>query len=159
VTTPTPQTKAARQAQIAALIGAEVITSQADLRERLAAAGFVVTQPTLSKDLVEIGAIKVRGAQGTPVYALLDEPTAGPDQEARLARLCGEILLQADAAHNLVVAHTPPGAAQYLALALDRTALPSVLGCVAGDDTLFIATPDAASAADLAGRLLDYAGR
>lgn len=154
-----PFSKASRQAKIAALIGSESIASQADLRRRLAEAGYEVTQPTLSKDLVEIGALKVRGAAGTPVYAILDEPSSGPDQEARLARLCGELLLQADAALNLVVAHTPPGAAQYFALSLDRAALPTVLGCVAGDDTVFVATRDVTAATELADRLLDYARR
>ncbi|MDR0415815.1 MAG: arginine repressor [Propionibacteriaceae bacterium] len=152
-----PPTKVSRQAKIAALIEAEAIASQADLRRRLVEEGFAVTQPTLSKDLVEIGAVKVRGASGAPVYALLDGPSAGPNQAARLARLCGEVLLQADAAANLVVARTPPGAAQYLALALDRAALPGVLGCVAGDDTIFIAARDAGTAASLAERLLAYA--
>jgi len=129
------------------------------LRRQLVAAGFDVTQPTLSKDLVELGAVKVRGDAGTPVYAILDEAQAGPGQEARLARVCAELLLQADAAVNLVVAHTPPGAAQYFASAVDRAALAAVLGCVAGDDTVLIVARSEAEAAALATQLLAHAGR
>jgi transcriptional regulator of arginine metabolism len=150
-----PQTKAARQARIAALIAAAPIASQAELRRRLQAAGHDVTQPTLSKDLVELGAVKVRGEAGAPVYAILDEPWSGPSQDARLARACSDLLLQADAAQNLVVAHTPPGAAQYFASILDRAAPPDVLGSIAGDDTILIVTRDAAAATALADRLLN----
>jgi len=154
-----PPTKAARHAKIAALIEADPVGSQAELGRRLAAAGFEVTQPTLSKDLVELGAVKVRGADGGAVYAILEEPQAGPGQEARLARVCSDLLLQADAAQNLVVAHTPPGAAQYVASALDRAGLPAVLGCVAGDDTLLVVTRTEKDARALATRLLSHATR
>jgi transcriptional regulator of arginine metabolism len=155
----TPPTKAARQAKIAALIEASPVGSQAELRRQLLDAGFDVTQPTLSKDLVELGAVKVRGASGAPVYAILDDSPAGPGGEARLARVCADLLLQADAAQNLVVAHTPPGAAQYFASALDRAALPTVLGCVAGDDTILIVTRTTEDATALATRLLAHATR
>jgi transcriptional regulator of arginine metabolism len=154
-----PPTKAARQAKIAALIEAAPVGSQAELRRLLTEAGFAVTQPTLSKDLVELGAVKVRGAAGGAVYAILDEAQAGPGQEARLARVCADLLLQADAAQNLVVAHTPPGAAQYFASALDRAGMAGVLGCVAGDDTIMIVSRSAPEAAALAAQLLGYAAR
>ncbi|MDR1806658.1 MAG: arginine repressor [Propionibacteriaceae bacterium] len=155
----TPSTKAARQAKIAALIAARPVRSQAELRRHLTQAGIDVTQPTLSKDLVELGAVKVRSESGAPVYAILDEAQSGPGQEARLARVCADLLLQADAAANLVVAHTPPGAAQYFASALDRAALPAVLGCVAGDDTILIVARTPTEATDLATQLLAHAER
>ncbi|MFL6099127.1 MAG: arginine repressor [Actinomycetales bacterium] len=142
-----PLTKPARHQRIADLLGREAVHSQPELAQLLARDGVEVTQATLSRDLDELGAVKVRTGSGL-VYALPAEggdrtPRAAVSQEtldARLARLCAELLVTADASANLVVLRTPPGAAQFLASALDRAALPDVLGTIAGDDTVLVIT-------------------
>lgn len=151
--------RAARQARILALIEADPITSQAELAERLAAEDIVVSQGTLSRDLVDIGAVRVRGADGGLVYA-----PPGPEyaadrsaNEAKLARLCAEVLLSADSSANLAILKTPPGAAQYFASAIDRAGVPSVVGSIAGDDTIMIIAREAVGGAALAAWFLDLA--
>jgi transcriptional regulator of arginine metabolism len=157
----TPLTKTARHARIITLLGSHQVRSQTELAELLAAEGVGVTQGTLSRDLVEVGALRVRGAGGHLVYAV---PGDGGDRtphvgefaafEARLARLCGEVLVSAEASANLVVLRTPPGAAQYFASAIDRVGWESILGTIAGDDTILLITRSPAGGAALADRLL-----
>ena len=110
--------------------------SQSELLALLEAEGIGSTQATLSRDLDELGAVKLRGADGgTPVYVIPDDgsPVRGIEGgTARLARLLGELLVSADASGNLAVLRTPPGAAHYLASALDRAALHDVVGTIAG---------------------------
>ena len=148
--TPTPRTKPARHGRIVEILERQAVPSQAVLAGLLAADGFAVTQATLSRDLDELGATKVLGGDDTLVYAVPGEggdatPVAAVGDEAaraRLARVAGEVLLSADSSANLVVLRTPPGAAQYLASALDHTMLPDLLGTVAGDDTILLITRD-----------------
>jgi transcriptional regulator of arginine metabolism len=141
-----PPTKNARQQLVIDLLTTSEVRSQTELAELLAANGVVVTQATLSRDLVELDAVKVRSASGTLVYAV---PAEGGDRrpltpretaasESRLARLCEELLVSADATANLVVLRTPPGAANFLASALDKAELGDVLGTIAGDDTVLV---------------------
>jgi transcriptional regulator of arginine metabolism len=147
-------TKTARHQRIAELLERQAVRSQPEL-----------AQATLSRDLDELGAVKVRSGSGL-VYALPAEggdrtPRVAVSQQAldsRLARLCAELLVTADASANLVVLRTPPGAAQFLASALDHAALPDVLGTIAGDDTVLVITraPDGGGA--LAERLVLQAG-
>ena len=156
-----PLTKTARHARIIALLGAHQVRSQTELAELLAAEGTQVTQGTLSRDLVEVGALRVRGPGGHLVYAV---PGDGGDRtphvgefatfEARLARLCGEVLVSAEASANLVVCRTPPGAAQYFASALDRVGWTSVLGTIAGDDTILLITRSPEGGESLASALV-----
>jgi transcriptional regulator of arginine metabolism len=148
-------TKTRRHARIAALLASHTVTSQADLRRLLADEGVEVTQPTLSKDLVELRAVRIRQGDGAPAYAIPDETAfEHPFAESRLARLCTEVLISAEASGNLVVARTPPGAAQYFALAVDRAGWPSVLGCVAGDDTVLLVTREPAGGTAVAEQLM-----
>lgn len=146
----TPVTKSARQSRIAELIEREAIRSQTELASRLVADGIAVSQGTLSKDLLELGAVRVRTATGELAYALLaGEYGAGsPAAEARLARLCGELLLSAEGSANLTVLRTPPGAAQFLASAIDKVGWDALLGTIAGDDTVVLVTrtPDGGAA-------------
>ena len=142
-----PLTKTARHAKIITLLEQQQVRSQAELAELLAAADVHVTQGTLSRDLVEVGALRVRGVGGHLVYAVPgDGGSRTPQQgefatfEARLARLCGEVLVSAEASANLVVLRTPPGAAQYFASAIDRVGWDSILGTIAGDDTILLIT-------------------
>lgn len=152
-----PLTKPARQSRIAELIERNDIASQTELAARLGDEGLVVSQGTLSKDLLELGAVRVRTAEGQFRYALLaGDTTAGATSAAlaRLARLCGELLLSAEASANLVVARTPPGAAQFFASAIDKVGWDAVLGTIAGDDTVMLITRDPAGGRALADTLL-----
>jgi transcriptional regulator of arginine metabolism len=136
-----PHTKAARQARIAELLGSQVVASQTQLGRLLGEAGVAVTQATLSRDLDELGAVKVRTAAGM-AYAVPEEnaPRGGTPSavDARLARLLEELLVSAEATGELVVLRTPPGGAHYLGSALDRAGLPEVAGTLAGDDTILL---------------------
>ena len=141
-----PATKNARHQLIVDLVTHHEVHSQGELRRLLADEGIEVTQATLSRDLVELDAVKVRAAGGALVYAVPAEggdrtPTAPAETAAgqqRLARLCHELLVSADASANLVVLRTPPGAAQFLASAFDKAEMPDVLGTIAGDDTVLV---------------------
>ena len=160
-----PASKAARHARISALIRDRVVRSQGELGDLLAAEGLAITQATLSRDLEELGAVKVRGTDGSAAAYVIPEEGSGPLRAAeqapeRLRRLLRELLTGADASGNLVVLRTPPGAAQFLASAFDRSGLPEVVGTIAGDDTIMIVARDGAgSGADLAATLLEWAGR
>jgi transcriptional regulator of arginine metabolism len=182
----TPLTKTARHARIADILAREQVRSQeelADLLERYA--GVHVTQATLSRDLDELGIVRLRSG-GTLVYSLPEEPggpgshPGGPGSpsgggarvagfsgvsgaesphDARLARYLGELMTSAEASANLVVLRTPAGAAQFLASVIDHAALPSVLGTVAGDDTVLLIARDPAGGDALAADFLRLASR
>jgi len=166
-----PATKPARHAQIAAILTHRPpVHSQDELAGRLAEVGIHVTQATLSRDLEELGAVRLRGPDGALVYALPGGREDGGDPAgpgdgllagapAALARSATELLLSAEASGNLVVLKTPPGAAQLLASNIDRAALRAVLGTVAGDDTVLIVTRDPAGGDDMAAALLSLAER
>jgi transcriptional regulator of arginine metabolism len=142
-------TKAARHSRIEEVIRAKIVTSQAELAEHLAGAGVTVTQATLSRDLEELHAVKVRGAYVIPPEN--DRPLRPAEEPpARLIRLLRELLTGADASGNLVVLRTPPGAAQFLASAIDRAGLPDILGTIAGDDTILLVAREGVRGADLA---------
>lgn len=159
-----PLTKAARQARIAALIGSRPVHSQSELGRLLGAEGIDVTQATLSRDLDEMGAVKVRRTGTGTVYAVADE-SPGPVLRAladagdgRISRLAAELLVSVEASANLVVARTPPGGAHLLASAIDRADLDGILGTVAGDDTVLVVTRDPKGGATFADRLRRMAG-
>ncbi len=154
-------TRAARHARIVEVLARQPVRSQAELAGLLEAGGVHVTQATLSRDLDELGAVKLRPADGgMPVYVVPEDGSPltarGADDAPpqRLARLVGELLTSAEASANLVVLRTPPGAAQYLASALDRAGLPEVLGTIAGDDTIMVVARDGAGGRALADRLV-----
>ncbi|CAN5466660.1 arginine repressor [soil metagenome] len=160
-----PATKSARHQRIIELVTHHEVHSQTELADLLAADGLRVTQATLSRDLVELDALKVRSASGSLVYAV---PGEGGDRRLtspgetvaavhRLGRLCSELLVSADASANLVVLRTPPGAAQFLASAFDKAEIPDVLGTIAGDDTVLVIGRDPAGGDHLARRFLALA--
>jgi transcriptional regulator of arginine metabolism len=202
----TPVTKAARQAQIAEILARTRVRSQEELAELLAQRGVRgVAQATLSRDLDELGAVRLRSAGGGLVYALPGDPggpgsrpggvpaaageqgpgghpvtpagargglgprgvgghrrlflDAGAEHPDRLARLGPELLLSAEASANLVVLRTPAGGAQLLASAIDHAGWPSILGTVAGDDTVLVITRDPAGGNEAAEALLRLAER
>jgi transcriptional regulator of arginine metabolism len=160
-----PTTKGARQRAIVDLLTRHQVRSQSELAELLAASGVHVTQATLSRDLVELDAVKVRVDSGALVYAVPAEggdrtPRAAADSaaaEGRLARLLSELLVSADASANLALLRTPPGAAQFLASAFDRTESEDILGTVAGDDTVLVISRRADGGQALAQRFLALA--
>jgi transcriptional regulator of arginine metabolism len=161
-----PATKAARHARIAQLLVREQIHSQAELAKALASEGLHVTQATLSRDLIELRAEKVRTSSGVLVYAVPGEGgdrsvQATADAEflaARLARLCAELLVSAEASGDLAVLRTPPGAAQYLASAIDHSVIGTVLGTIAGDDTVLVIGREGTRGDELAARFVELAG-
>lgn len=153
----TPMTKSARQAIVVELLETREVRSQPELADLLGARGVHVTQATLSRDLVELDAVKVRSASGALVYAVPAEggnraPVAveSAASQHRLSRLASELLVSAEASANLVVLRTPPGAAQFLASAIDKVELADVLGTIAGDDTVLVIGRDPAGGDALA---------
>ncbi|MDP9117133.1 MAG: arginine repressor [Actinomycetota bacterium] len=141
--------KAARHARIVELLGAQSVRSQAELATAMHSCGFHVTQATLSRDLDELGAVKLRTPDGgMPIYVVPEDGsplTARSADDApphRLARLIGELLISAEASANLAVLRTPPGAAHFLASAIDRAGLPLLIGTIAGDDTILVIARD-----------------
>ena len=156
-----PASRAARHERIVALLTSRAVRSQTELAALLADEGVQVTQATLSRDLEELGAVKVRGAGGL-VYAVPGEggdvrPQPPEDRAVavdRLRRRAEELLVSVDCSANIVVLRTPPGGAQFLASAIDHSLLPDVIGTVAGDDTILLATRDPRGGGAVAAQLL-----
>lgn len=161
-----PQTRAGRRQLILDILGRQSVRSQGELLEILSSNGFAVTQATLSRDLVDLGAVKVREGK-TLVYAVPGEGgdrrarvAPGPEEmSARLRRQCEELLVTARVSANLVVVRTPSGAANYLASAIDHADESDIMGTIAGDDTIMIITRGPRQSRALANRLLALAGR
>jgi len=158
-----PTSKAARQARIVELISTQAIKSQSELAQLLAESGIEVTQATLSRDLEELGAVKVRGTGGSAVYSIfaegerpLRDAEEAPD---RLQRLLRELLVGADHSGNMAILRVPPGAAQYLASAIDRSGLADVIGTIAGDDTIAVIARDGVTGGQVAEQMLQWAGK
>ena len=158
-----PTTRTARHARIVDLIREKAIRSQTELADLLAGEGVQVTQATLSRDLEELGAVKVRGTAGGPAVYLIPEdgtPVIRQAEQApaRLLRLLRELLTGVDSSGNIAVLRTPPGAAHFLASALDRAGLTDVVGTIAGDDTILVVARDATGGKVLAAKLAEWAG-
>jgi len=149
-----PRTMAARRARIVQLIESRIVESQEDLVALLAEEGMRVTQATVSRDLDELGAHKVSGDAGRARYVLTDRSAP---VDTRLHKLLPDVLVGAEGSANIAVLRTPPGAAQYLASAIDHAEMSEVLGTVAGDDTVFIVTRSAAGGEPLAQQFIEHA--
>lgn len=147
-----------RQYRIAKLISQQAVSAQQQIVDLLAAEGISATQATVSRDLDELGAIKVRGPQGQSVYAIPDLPRDQTTSEDYLRRVLSEWLVEVAVARDLVLAKTPPGCAHVVAAALDRAKPEGVLGTVAGDDTLLIVVAQTSTALEVAGLLHSLAG-
>lgn len=139
-------TRSRRRELIRELVAAYPVTSQAELVGLLAERGVEATQATVSRDLEDLGIVKVRGADGTVAYAL---PETGG-----LAQLLRQFVVAVDASGNLAVLRTPPGAAGTVASAIDAAEVPGVLATVQGDDTILVVAVEGTSGRALADRLL-----
>lgn len=147
--------KARRQRAIAELIRSEPLHSQDQLAQRLAGLGFVATQATVSRDLVELGAVKVR-RDGAIAYALPNDAPPPSRGAARLDSVIREWVQSAKPAGNLLVLKTPPGSAHVVGVAIDQARLPEVVGTICGDDTLFVAFEKPADARAFAATVQSY---
>ena len=134
-------TRARRLRALADLIRGGALASQEEVTERLAALGFAVTQATVSRDLEQLGAVKVKRG-GILSYALPDQIGGADWSAGRLERILAEWVLSIEAAGQLIVIKTPPGSAHLVASAIDHAGLPEIAGTVSGDDTLFLAVRD-----------------
>ena len=139
-------TKTARHDAILELVSAGPVTSQGQLRELLSERGFETAQATLSRDLAELQAVKVKTSSGASVYSVPDvngvHTGSTLEGNARLARWCQDLLVSAQEAQNLLVLRTLSGAANLLGSAVDTSRLPGVLGTIAGDDTILLICDD-----------------
>ncbi|WP_018296320.1 arginine repressor [Corynebacterium lubricantis] len=150
-----PASRTARQARILDILANSRVTSQVQLSELLLDEGIDITQATLSRDLDELGAVKVRPASGGRAYytvntqdQTLAQASSGPRDKLR--RMLEELVVSVDYSANIAVLRTPPGAAQYLASYIDRVGLESVVGTIAGDDTIFVLARDPVTGKQLA---------
>jgi len=152
--------KPQRQHRILRILEEQPVSSQQQLLQLLEAEGVVATQATVSRDLEELGAVKVRIPGGTMAYAIpeysKDRTTGRVDDHLR--RLMGEFVVEVAHSHNLVVLRTPPGSAHVVASAIDRFGVAGVLGTVAGDDTLLLVCAETAPGAQVAATIAELAG-
>jgi transcriptional regulator of arginine metabolism len=152
----------ARRQRIVEILGSVQVRSQGQLEELLARDGLSITQGTLSRDLDELGAIKVRDENGTLIYSVPDASQqpftqTGASTEDRLAFVVRELALSVVPAGNLVVVKTPPGGAHFLGSAIDLAQVDGVVGTVAGDDSVLVIAKTNAAGAQVAGYLMQLA--
>lgn len=150
--------KPQRQHLIAKLIEQSAVQNQVQLVERLAEEGVVATQATVSRDLDDLGAIKIRMPGGETAYAIPALPKEQRAPEDHLRRVFGDWVVEVAVSGNIVVLRTPPGSAHVVGSAMDRSGLPEILGTVAGDDTLMVIVAEGASSHELCVRLSELAG-
>jgi transcriptional regulator of arginine metabolism len=146
-----------RQKVIADIIRREAVGSQEDVTARLAGHGLSVTQATVSRDLDQMGAVKVKRG-GVLRYSLPDEIGDSDWAAARLQRIMSDWVQSIEAAGNMIVMKTPPGSAHLVGLALDQARLPEIAGTVCGDDTIFLVVREGSDPTATADRFRDLAG-
>ena len=150
--------KTSRQHLIVRLLGESPVSSQAQLVDLLGDHEIDATQATVSRDLDELGAIKVRVPGGDLVYAIPEHPNEQLAPSDHLRRILGDWVAAVDSSGNTVVVRTPPGTAHVVASAIDRSGLAGVLGTVAGDDTMLVVASEDTTGAVLADTLRTLAG-
>ncbi|MEY2470819.1 MAG: transcriptional regulator of arginine metabolism [Actinomycetota bacterium] len=150
--------KQQRQHRIAQILEGGTVTSQAQLVELLAEAGVVATQATVSRDLEDMGAVKIRVRGGETAYALPELPTQRVAPEDHLRRVLSEWLVEVAFSGPVVVLRTPPGSAHVVGSAIDRAGLRDVIGTVAGDDTLMVIASAKAGGEKVADMFMELAG-
>lgn len=137
--------RARRQKTIAEILRSGTVASQEEVTDKLASLGFAVTQATVSRDLDQLGAVKVKRG-GVLTYALPDQIGDSDWAASRLQRILSEWVQSVETAGNLIILKTPPGSAHLVALAIDQSNLPEIAGTISGDDTLFLAVRDGVAA-------------
>jgi transcriptional regulator of arginine metabolism len=142
------EARSRRRRALSDLLRQRELSRQEELVEALRAMGHDVTQATVSRDLDQLGAVRIRKG-GLTRYALPDMRAAPTGNLDRLRALFGEWVREVVPAASLVVLKTPPGSAHLLGVALDAADLPDVAGTISGDDTLFVATSSAVTAQNL----------
>ena len=147
-----------RQHRISRMLANQVVTSQEQLVRLLADDGVESTQATVSRDLDDLGAVKVRVSGGESVYAIPEHPADRMVPVDQLRRVMGEWVVEVESSGNLVVLRTPPGSAHVVASALDRTGIEGSIGTVAGDDTLMMVAAEGTTGENLAVTLRKLAG-
>ncbi len=150
--------KVQRQQTISKLVMKHAVTNQPQLVDLLAVEGIAATQATVSRDLEDLGAVKVRVPGGETVYAIPEFEPARLAPEDQLRRVLGEWVAEVKRSGNLVILRTPPGCAHVVASALDRSGMDGLMGTVAGDDTLLCVAEESMGGEALAARLRDVAG-
>jgi transcriptional regulator of arginine metabolism len=147
--------KAQRQRAIVELIRGNAVSSQDELVDRLAELRYPATQATVSRDLEQIGAVKIRRA-GQLVYALAHD--AGDVTGPAIDRMFREWVRSIETALNMIVIKTPPGSAHLIGVVLDQSNIPGSIGTICGDDTIFVACRSASAAESIANRFRTAAG-
>jgi len=150
--------KPQRQHRILRVLQDQPVSSQAQLVQLLEAEGVVATQATVSRDLEDLGAVKVRIPGGAMAYAIPDGNRERAPSDDHLRRLLGEFVVEVSYSGNLVVLRTPPGSAHVVASAIDRSSMPDTLGTVAGDDTILVVCTESVGGNAVAARLAALAG-
>jgi transcriptional regulator of arginine metabolism len=150
--------KPQRQHRIAKVLEDQAVSSQAQLVELLAADGIVATQATVSRDLEELGAVKVHIPGGAMAYAIPEHAKESRAPDDHLRRVMGEFVVDVAWSANIVVLRSPPGSAHVVGSALDRAGLPDVVGTVAGDDTVLVVCAEQTGGHKVASDLADLAG-
>ncbi len=150
--------KPQRQHRVEQLLADHAVGNQATLVELLADEGIEATQATVSRDLEELGAVKVRVPGGDTVYAIPEIAHHRTVPDDHLRRVFSDWVVDVAASANLCVLRTPPGSAHVVASALDRTGPADVIGTVAGDDTIMVVVVDTVPAATVAARFRELAG-
>lgn len=150
--------KPQRQHRISRLLEGHAVTSQSQLVELLAAEGVSATQATVSRDLDELGAVKVRVPRGETVYAIPELAFAQLAPEDHLRRVFSDWVVEVSWSANLVVLRTPPGSAHVVGSALDRAGRREVVGTVAGDDTVLVVVAEHVTGSEVAEQLRTLAG-
>lgn len=147
-----------RQHLVAKLLATHAVTSQEQLVSLLGDEGVAATQATASRDLDDLGAIKVRGIGGDAIYAIPELPKDQRAPDDHLRRILGDWVVEVAHSANIVVLRTPPGTANVVGAALDRSGLPEVIGTVAGDDTIVVVVADGLDGATVADHLREMSG-
>lgn len=137
-----------RQRALLRVVAERRLATQSDLARALRSAGFPATQATISRDIVELGLVKV-ARDGTHAYAAPTVPLVGGGSD-RLRRFCEDYPVEAAAAGNLIVVRSLPGTASTLGAAIDSAALDGIVGTIAGDDTVFVAVGERSARSVLA---------
>jgi transcriptional regulator of arginine metabolism len=143
-----------RQAAILRLVGEQAISTQGELASALREEGHDVVQTTVSRDVHELGLVKVRAPSGRLVYAA--PGTGDADRLRAIGSAMRRYAIGAEATGNIVVVVTPSGYANALAQAIDEGGHPGIAGTVAGDNTIFIAAREGTSASALRDELADH---